>query len=234
MALPVNILKDAVGDCAKKQVKGIILVTAGLGEVDTVGLDLQNELVKIAHQGGSRIIGPNCMGIISNPCKLNLTSAYRADPGSIGFVSQSGNLGIALLDKAKKIGLGFSYFFSIGNQADIQLEDCLEFLKDDPYTDTILLYMEGSQNVRKFLQKAQEAAQKKPVIIYKAGATQAGSRSAFSHTGSIAGKEHLYDAAFRQVGLVRLTRIDEFLQVGETLNNCPPLKGDNVVLIMSF
>jgi acetyltransferase len=231
VAVPIKFLKTAVNDCAKKRVKGIIVVTTGLGEVNTVGMDLQNELVEIARKGGSRIIGPNCMGIISNPCKLNLTSSYRADQGSIGFVSQSGNLGIAALNKAQKLGIGFSYFFSIGNQADIQFGDCLEFLMDDPYTNTILLYMEGVPDVRKFLEKAQEAATKKPIIIYKAGSTQAGSRSAFSHTGSIAGKDYLYDAAFKQIGLLRLKRIDEILQVADTLNCCPALKGNNVVLI---
>jgi len=230
-ALPVNVLKSAVHDCAKKGVKGIILVTAGLGEIDKVGLDLQNELVRIAHEGGSRIIGPNCMGVICNPCNLNLTSAYKADPGSIAFISQSGNLGIEVLHKASKRGLGFSYFVSVGNQADIQFDEYLEFFKDDQYTKAILIYMEGVANIRKFLQKAQQTAQIKPVIIYKVGKTQAGSRSAMSHTGSIAGKKYLYDAAFKQSGLISIANFDEFVQVAETLNYCPPLRGNNLALI---
>jgi len=230
--LPLNTIENVVKDCAKKGVKGVVIYTAGFGEVDEEGARREKNILQIAGNGkGTRIIGPNCMGLICNPSNLNLTQSYRIRKGSIAFVSQSGNLGMALLDLAAKKKLGFSYFLSIGNQLDIQFYEYIEFLRNDPDTKLIALYVEGIRDGEKTLDAISRTIKDKPIIVYKAGQTKAGSRSARSHTGSIAGEDKIYDAAFRQYGVSRVYNVDELLEVIEAFDKCPLPTTNNIALI---
>jgi acyl-CoA synthetase (NDP forming) len=230
--LPINAIENVIKQCAEKGVKGVVVYTAGFGEVDEDGARIEKNLLQIARNGkGTRIIGPNCMGLICNPSNLNLTQSYRIRKGSIAFVSQSGNLGMALLDLAAKKKLGFSYFLSIGNQLDIEFHEYIEFLRNDPDTKAIALYVEGIRDGEKTLEVVSQTIKEKPIIVYKAGQTKAGSRSARSHTGSIAGEDQIYDAAFRQYGVSRVYNIDELLEIVEAFDKCPLPTTDNVALI---
>lgn len=230
--LPINAIENVVKECAQKGIKGIVIITAGFGEIDEDGARIEKNLLDLAREGkGTRIIGPNCMGLICNPSNLFLTQSYRVGKGSIAFVSQSGNLGIALLDLAAKNNLGFSYFLSIGNQLDIQFHEYIEFLRDDPDTKTIVLYVESIREGRKFLEAVSQTIRKKPIIVYKAGQTQAGSRSARSHTGSIAGEDSIYDAAFKQFGIIRIYNVDELLETAEAFDKCPLPKNNHMAIL---
>jgi acyl-CoA synthetase (NDP forming) len=230
--LPLNAIEEVMRQCSESRVKGVVIYTAGFGEVDEAGARKEKNLLQLARKGdGTRIIGPNCMGLICNPSSLNLTQSYRIGKGPIAFVSQSGNLGMAMLELAAKRNLGFSYFLSIGNQLDIQFYEYVEFLGNDPDTKVIALYIESINDGQKTLEVFSQTIPHKPIIVYKAGQTDAGSRSAKSHTGSIAGKNETYDAAFRQYGVMRVYNIDELLEVVEAFSKCPLPTTSNIAII---
>ena len=192
----------------------------------------QEQLLALVRGHGARLIGPNCLGIASSTASLNATFAPHAfPPGSIGFSSQSGALGLALLAQAEGRGLGFSSFVSIGNKADVSSNDLLEYWEDDPATAVVLLYLESFGNPRRFGRIARRVARTKPILAMKSGVTGAGSRAASSHTAALAGSEAAVSALFRQAGVTRCDTLEELIDVAALFSSQPPLQGRRVAVL---
>lgn len=198
----------------RRGTRALCVISAGFAETGTAGAARQDALLALVRSHGARLLGPNCLGIAVSGRRLNATFARSAfPPGPIGFVSQSGALGLALLEAADARGLGFSGFVSIGNKADVSSNDLLEYWEDDPETKLVLLYLESFGNPRKFGRIARRMASRKPLLALKAGASRAGARAASSHTAAIAGSEAAVDALFRQGGVTRAGTLEELLDV---------------------
>ncbi|MBO8174312.1 MAG: CoA-binding protein [Thermococcus sp.] len=231
IVVPKKFVKQTVIDCGEKGVKGIVLITAGFGETGEEGKREERELVEIAHKYGMRIIGPNCVGIMNTHNDMNATFIMDAKKGDIAFVSQSGALGAGIVYKTVKEGIGFSKFISIGNMADVDFSELMEYLADDPESKAIALYIEGIKDGRKFMEAAKKVTKKKPVIVLKAGKSESGARAASSHTGSLAGSYKIYEAAFKQTGILVANTIDEMLSMARAFTQ--PLPKGNKVAIMT-
>ena len=181
---------------------------------------------------GARLVGPNCLGIASANVRLNATFAPRAFPaGNIGFSSQSGALGLAVLERAEASGLGLSAFMSIGNKADVSSNDLLEWWEDDPSTEIVMLYLESFGNPRAFARIARRVARTKPILAVKGGTTRAGIKAASSHTAALAGSDTAVDALFRQAGVIRTRTLDELIEVASLLAAQPVPRGGRVALL---
>jgi acetyltransferase len=231
IGIPSKLVPDAVSDCVERGIRGIIIVTAHFGEYSEDGKKVEAEILEMARKGGTRIVGPNCMGIYNASINLNTTFASFL-PGPYALISQSGNLGLELDYLTKKRGLGFSKWVSLGNQLDIPFHEYLSYVKDDADTKVILTYIEGLKEGRDFLSVARETTKSKPVLSVKVGASPAGARAAASHTGALAGGDQIYDSAFRQVGIIRVNNSDELLDVGEALLKCPLPRGNRIAILV--
>ncbi len=231
IVVPKRFVKQTVIDCGEKGVKGIILITAGFGEVGEEGKREERELVEIAHNYGMRIVGPNCVGIMNTHNSMNATFVMNAKKGDIAVISQSGALGAGILYKTIKEGIGFSKFVSIGNMADLDFADLMEALADDEQSKAIALYIEGLKDGRRFMRVAKEVSRKKPVIVLKAGKSESGARAASSHTGSLAGSWRIYEAAFKQSGVLVAETIDDMLSMARAFTQ--PLPRGKRVAIMT-
>ena len=232
IGIPAKFVPDAIRGCVKKGVKGVIIASAHFGEHSEEGKTVEKELLDIARAGGMRVVGPNCLGIFNSAVDLNttLTSFPR---GPFAFLTQSGNFGLEVNYFAKKRNLGFSKFISFGNQIDILCHEYLDYVKDDPDSKAVLIYMEGFRhgNGNDFVRVARKTVRTKPIIAIKAGKTLAGSRAAASHTGSLAGSDVIYNAALRQAGVIRVENSDELLDVGEALFKCPKIRGNRIAIL---
>ena len=196
ICLPGPRVLAAAEEALANGVRALCVISSGFAETGAEGRERQEQLLALVRAHGARLLGPNCLGIASSKPKLNATFAPRAlPPGRIGFSSQSGALGLALLEQSSA-RLGFSAFVSIGNKADVSSNDLLEWWEDDPETDVVLLYLESFGNPRKFARLSQRVARRKPILALKAGATAAGARAASSHTAALAGSEAAVDALF--------------------------------------
>lgn len=227
-----KIALQSIEDCAAHKVRAGVLYTAGFAEMGKEGLILQDKMVEAARSGGMRLVGPNCMGVYSATAKLNLVG-MEIPKGHIGFVSQSGNVGITLWhDAMRYLDTGFSRFVGFGNQADIAAHEYLDYLADDPETKVIAIYIEGlrANSGMDFIETARRAAEKKPVVVLKGGKSNAGRRAATSHTGSLAGNDVLYSTAFKKAGLIEVKNLDELLPVAQTLMLCPVFKGNDLAV----
>lgn len=220
-----------IDECIQKGIKSVIIITAGFGETGPAGKAEEHALIQRARSAELRIVGPNCMGVYNAAIKLNVTGMSPIPAGPLALVSQSGGLGQELFHTASRIGTGFSYFISLGNEADIQFHEYLEYLEGDEGTRTIMLYLEGLNNGRRFLEVAARVARAKPIVAIKGGATLAGSRSTVSHTGSLAGEDRIYDAAFRQAGIIRVQDPEELIEIAHSLSILPLPKGRRVGLL---
>ena len=211
---------DAASAALEKGVRAVCVISSGFAETGAQGLERQERLLALVRTHGARLVGPNCLGIAVSAPRLNATFAPRAlPPGRIAFSSQSGALGLALLEKATERRLGFSAFVSIGNKADVSSNDLLEWWEDDPETDLVLLYLESFGNPRKFGRLARRVARSKPILALKAGTTDAGARAASSHTAALAGSEAAVDALFRQAGVLRARTLEELVDVAALLSS---------------
>jgi acetyl coenzyme A synthetase (ADP forming)-like protein len=218
-------------DCGQKGVKGAVIITAGFAEVGEEGQKMQDEIVAVAKEGGIRFVGPNCLGIWTSAVTFNCAFYRSPKPGPIAFISQSGTMGEYLLEIGLAKGYGFSKFVSSGNQADLNVCDYLEYLADDSDTKTIVLYLEGIKDGRRFLEVAQKVTAQKPIVMYKAGHTSAGARAAMSHTASLAGNNDLFEAACRQSGIIRASEVLEAFDMAEVLAHQPLPKGNRVAIV---
>jgi acetyl coenzyme A synthetase (ADP forming)-like protein len=219
ICVPGERVLDAAAEALAKGVRAICVISSGFAETGAEGRDRQEKLLALVRSHGARLLGPNCLGIASSKPKLNATFAPRAlPPGRIGFSSQSGALGLALLEQSSA-RLGFSAFVSIGNKADVSSNDLLEWWEDDSETDVVLLYLESFGNPRKFGRLSRRVARRKPILALKAGATAAGAKAASSHTAALAGSEAAVDALFHQAGVLRARTLEELVDVAGLLSN---------------
>lgn len=230
---PPGAVPGVIADLGARGTRAAVVITAGLSELsDESGRPLDQAMLEAARPCTLRILGPNCVGLLSPGVKLNASFAHApALPGRLAFVSQSGALCTAVLDWALSRGIGFSQFVSLGNSADVDFGDMLDYLADDPATEAILLYIEAVTGARKFMSAARAAARNKPVLAVKAGRVAEGARAASSHTGALAGADDVYDAALRRAGIVRVLDIDELFDAVETLARARPLSGDRLAII---
>jgi len=233
IVVPAAIVPRVMRDCSRKGIKGAVLITAGFAEIGAEGKELEDEVVKIAREGGVRFVGPNGMGIYSSAVNLNLCLRNQIRVGRIAFISQSGTFGGLLAEIANRKGYGLSKFISIGNQADLKAADYLEYLGEDRHTRAIVLYMEGFKDGERFFRVAREVIKKKPIVIYKAGRTEAAARATRSHTSSLAGSDVVFDAMCRQVGIIRTSEVAQPFDMAEALVSQPLPPGNRVAIIGS-
>jgi acetyltransferase len=205
---PAPTVPGLIGECVAAGVKGAIIISAGFKEMGAVGADLERQILEQARRSGMRIIGPNCLGVMNSHTGLNATFAgAMARPGNVGFISQSGALCTAILDWSFQEMVGFSAFVSMGSMLDVGWGDLIDHLGRDPHTQSIVIYMESIGDARAFMSAAREVALTKPIIVIKAGRTEAAAKAAASHTGSLTGSDEVLDAAFRRAGVLRVNQI---------------------------
>src|SRR5882672_9335527 len=234
IVIPAAHVVEAATACGEHGVKAIVVISAGFKETGAEGLEREKELLLVVRRHGMRLVGPNCLGIVNTDPKvsLNATFAPVSPPaGRVAFSSQSGALGLAILDYAKRLNLGISQFVSVGNKADVSGNDLIEFWDQDPGTDLILLYLESFGNPRKFTQLARKVARLKPIIAVKSGRTPGGSRAASSHTGALAGSDAAVNALFRQSGVIRTDTIEELFDTALLLSSQPVPTGPGVAIL---
>lgn len=232
--VPAKIVQQAVEQCGRKGVKGIVVISAGFGETGAEGIERQNRLLETARSYGMRLIGPNCMGLINTDSQVNLNATFSSvypPAGNIALGSQSGALGLAILEYARALNLGLSTFVSIGNRADVSSNDLLQYWEQDPATGVILLYLESFGNPKKFAPIARNITRNKPVIAVKSGRTPAGSRAAASHTGALATAEVASEALFSQAGIIRVDTLEELFDVAILLAHQPVPSGRRVAIL---
>lgn len=234
LVVPAAQVPDAVEACGRKGVKGIVTITAGFAETGAEGRALQARVNESLHRYGMRMVGPNCLGVLNaDPeVRLDATFAPTFPPfGNVAVSSQSGALGLAILDQAAELGVGISQFVSVGNKADVGGNDLLEHWESDPRTEVILLYMENLGDPRRFMDVARRVSRKKPIAVVKSGRTEAGARAASSHTGALAGMDVAVDALLGQAGVIRTDTIDELFDVAMLLANQPVPHGKRVAIL---
>lgn len=220
IATPAKTVPKLVEECGEAGVEGVVIVSAGFREAGEEGRRLEEEIEKIKNKYGIRVLGPNCLGFIRPPIGLNSTFIQKdPEPGQIAFISQSGALGSAILDWAVSAHIGFSMFVSLGSMIDIDFGDLIDFLGNDPYTRSILIYMESVGDARKFMSAARGFARNKPIIVIKPGKYSTGAKAALSHTGSMAGSFEVYRAAFRRAGVVRVDEIQDLFNCASVLDS---------------
>ncbi len=231
IAIPAPGVPAVVQDCVDAGVKGAIILSAGFKEIGPEGIELERQIKAIA-AGRLRIIGPNCLGIQNPLTGFNATFASQmARRGNVGFISQSGALCTSILDWSLRENVGFSAFISLGSMLDVGWGDLIDYLGDDPYTHSIVVYMESIGDARSFLSAAREVALSKPIIVIKAGRTEAAAQAAASHTGSLTGSDAVFDAAFRRCGVLRVDHIEELFDVAEVLAKQPRPRGPRLSII---
>ena len=232
ISIPARFVPDALRDCARAKVKAAVIISAGFKETGPEGVRLEEEIKRIGRETGIRILGPNCLGIINASNGLNATFAAGMLPkGRTAFFSQSGALGIAILDWAIGNRMGFSKFISLGNKADLSEIDFIEYFIEDPDTDVILGYIEDVVDGRRFLDVAKKATKVKPVVLIKSGGTEAGARAASSHTGALAGSETAFNAAFGQTGVIRAADIEELFDSSLAFSGGRLPKGARLLIV---
>ncbi|MGH9248599.1 MAG: acetate--CoA ligase family protein, partial [Acidimicrobiales bacterium] len=230
IAVPAAAVIEVVHQCAAKGVAGLVVLSAGFGEVG--GVAAQAELRDLARRNGMRLVGPNCVGVVNTAIGLDATfSPYAPAPGRIAMQSQSGALGIAVLERSARIGLGVSSFVSVGNKADVSGNDLLQYWEDDPGTDVVLLYLESFGNPQKFARIARRVSRRKPIVAVKSGRSAAGVRAASSHTAAMASPDIAVDALFRQAGVIRVDTLDELFDMALVLGSQPLPRGRRVAIV---
>ena len=234
IVVPAPLVTRVADECGRKGVRAIVVISDGFKERGPEGAHRERELRDITLGHGMRLVGPNCMGIINTDTAINLNASFSPvypPPGNVAFLSQSGGLGLAILDYANNLNMGISTFLSVGNRADISANDLLQYWEQDPATKVILLYLESFGNPRKFARIARRVSATKPIVAVKSGTSPAGSRAASSHTGALATSEIATDALFRQAGMIRVNTLEELFDVATMLSNQPLPKGRRIVIV---
>ena len=233
VVIPYAYVAESIHECGEKGVPAVVVISAGFREAGMEGMERELEVIDLAKKYNIRLIGPNCLGLINTYLPLNVTFAAGTPPkGPIAFMSQSGALGTAILDwSLAGSRIGFSKFVSLGNKADVSEIDLMQAWKDDPETKVMLAYSEGLPNGQKFMEVARDVSREKPIIIVKSGVTSAGSRAVSSHTGSLAGSEQAYAAAFRQSGVLRAETLEDLFDYAIGFAYQPLLPGDRIAIV---
>lgn len=232
IATPAQTVPNIVRDCVDAGVRGAIIISAGFKERGPEGAALEQEILQTAREGNMRIVGPNCLGVMSPITGLNATFANAmARPGNVGFISQSGALCTAVLDWSFHQNVGFSAFVSIGSMLDVGWGDLIYYLGNDSRTQSIVIYMETIGDARSFMSAAREVALTKPIIVIKPGRTEAAAKAAASHTGSLTGSDEVLESAFRRSGVLRVEGIDDLFNMAEILSKQPRPRGRRLTII---
>jgi acetate---CoA ligase (ADP-forming) len=235
IVVPAAAVVEVARQCAAKGVKALVVLSAGFGESGPAGADRQREVVNVCRSSGMRLVGPNCLGVLNTEpsVRLNATFAPSFPPvGRVGFLSQSGALGLAVIDHARSLGLGLSSFVSNGNKADISGNDLLQYWEQDDATQLIVLYLESFGNPRKFARLARRVGKRKPILAVKSGRSKAGARATGSHTGAlISASDVTVDALFRQAGVIRTDTLSELFDVATLLDAQPVPGGERVAIV---
>ncbi len=235
VAVPAAAVLEVANQCAQRGVSALIVISAGFSETGAEGAELERQLLEICRRSGMRLLGPNCLGALNTAPGASLDATFAPaspPPGAVGFVTQSGALGLALIELASDRTLGVSSFASIGNRADITANDLLEFWESDPSTRVALLYIESFSDPRRFSRVARRMGRSKPIVVVKSGRSTAGLRATSSHTGAmLAGSDLTADALFRQVGVIRTESLSELLDVASLLSNQPLPEGNRVAIV---
>jgi acetyltransferase len=227
-------VKKVVQQCGEKGVKGVIVISAGFSEVGPEGKARELEVLEVIREYNMRMIGPNCFGVLNTDPEVYLNGTFSKifpKAGNVGFITQSGSMGEAIMSNANELGIGFSIVASIGNKADISSNDLLEYLKDDPKTDIILMYLENFGNPRNFTQIAREVSLVKPIVAVKSGRTRLGAKAVSSHTGALGGMDVGVDALFEQTGVMRVDTVEELFDIAAALSTQPIPKGNRVAVV---
>jgi len=232
IATPAKTVPQIIKECGEKKVGSVVIITAGFSEAGKEGLKMSQEILKLGRKFNIRILGPNCLGFIRPKHHLNASFASKmALPGKIAFISQSGALCTAILDWSLKNNVGFSYFVSVGSMLDVGFHDLIDYFGSDPDTDSILIYMESLSDARKFLSAARAFSRTKPIIVLKVGRSEAGAKAAKSHTGSIAGNDRVFNAAFERAGIVRVDTTVSLFHTAKALAMQPRPRGNKMAVI---
>ncbi|MBK8480366.1 MAG: bifunctional acetate--CoA ligase family protein/GNAT family N-acetyltransferase [Proteobacteria bacterium] len=229
---PARVVPDVIRQCAAAGIKNAVIISAGFKELGAPGVALEQEILQHARLAKMRVIGPNCLGVMSPRTGLNATfAAGMGQPGNVAFISQSGALCTAILDWSFRERVGFSAFVSIGSMLDVSWGDLIDHLGSDPHTKSIVIYMESIGDARAFLSAAREVALSKPIVVIKAGQSEQAAKAAASHTGTLAGSDAVLDAAFRRVGVLRIHRIADLFNMAEVLAKQPTPKGPRLTVL---
>jgi len=232
IVVPYPGVPDVVRDCVDMGIKAGLIITAGLGEAGPEGVRLEREIITTAAKGGLRLVGPNCMGHFNTTNDFStLRMGMPIERGGVGVISQSGGFAMHILRCGTEMGAGFSKFVSVGNEADLHFEDFFEYLGHDDDTKVITGYIEGLRKGRDFFGLASEITRKKPVVVVKVGKTSAGTKAARSHTSAIAGSDTIYNAMFKQTGVIRVNEVEELFDVASALLEQPLPKGNRVGIL---
>ncbi len=232
IVIPAYLIPATVEECGEIGIKNIVVISAGFKEVDEEGIRLENQLVEICKEYGIKLVGPNCLGIMDTYNNMNASfSSDIAHKGKISFMTQSGAIMAAILDYADKKNIGFSRIVSLGNKAVINEKHCMKDFMEDENTEVITAYLEGIVDGPGFIEACRKASKKKPVLVIKSGTTSKGSEAVSSHTGTIAGSDSAYEAAFSQCGIIRVNSLDEMMDYSTAFALSPLPKGNRIAII---
>ncbi len=234
IVVPSEVVVGVTRECIAAGVRGLVVISAGFKEVGGTGVELEHRLTQLVREHGVPMIGPNCMGVINTAPSVSMNATFAPSmppPGPVAFVSQSGALGLSVLDYAESLGIGISAFVSVGNKADVSGNDLLEYWRDDPNTRVILMYLESFGNPARFIELAKTITRDKPICVVKSGRTGAGARAAQSHTGALAGSDLATDAILAQAGAIRVNTVEELFDLSMVFANQPLPEGNRVAIV---
>ena len=232
ICIPAAAAPGALRECVEKGVKTAIVISGGFGEVDAKGAQLEEDMLDAIKGSSLRLCGPNTMGIYSGPISLHaLMPPVRPIQGKIAFAAQSGNLGTQLMSLGRALGVGFSRFVCIGNETDLKAVDYVEYFADDPATDVILLYIEGLKDARRFIEVAERTSSHKPIVVLKAGKTEAGAKAAASHSAALAADQTIFQGVLKQTGMIEADTTEEMLDIAKAFAAVPLPKGKAVGVV---
>jgi len=234
IALPAHLVVDVLKDCQRKIVKGVVIISSGFSEIGGEGMERQRELVRLAAEAGIRVVGPNTTGILNPAGRFTTTfvDLKGVKPGGIGFVAQTGMFaGMMFQWIFSSQHFGLSKVIGLGNKADVTDHDAIDYLAQDEATRTVIMYLEGVKDGKRFLDSASRLGRRKPLVVIKGGKTAEGARAAHSHTGSLAGRDEIFEALFRQAGAIRVSDFEELLDFGKTFAYQPLPKGNRTAIV---
>ncbi|HVO34126.1 MAG TPA: acetate--CoA ligase family protein [Gemmatimonadales bacterium] len=234
IVVPKQLVQGIAEECGRKGVKGLVVITAGFAEVGGEGVEREAKLLEVVKRYGMRMVGPNCMGVVNSSPDFSMNASFAPTMppyGPVGFISQSGAMGLSILDYAEELGIGIHQFVSVGNKADVSGNDLLLYWADDPGIRVILMYLESFGNPRRFYRIARALTRKKPIFVVKAGRTAAGARAASSHTAALAGTDLAADALMEQCGVMRAQTIEELFDYAMAFPRLPLPKGNRVAIV---
>jgi acyl-CoA synthetase (NDP forming) len=226
-------VKGVLEECGRRGVRAAVVLTAGFSETGSEGEAHEREILRIATEKGITLIGPNCMGLLSNDKRLHATGLVALHPpaGRLSFISQSGSMGPTVINICERRGIGMNKFISVGNEAMVSAFDVLDYLRDDPGTECVTLYLEGIDDGRRFLEAARQTTVRKPVVVLRGGLTELGGKAAASHTGALAGSAAVFQAAARQTGVVACGTTQDLVDLGACLAYLPLPRGRSIAVI---